>query len=106
MPLTAPRDGPGEIAVHGDDRTARIEHLLEKARVGRRQFKMSEPKIRHPLDHQPVLVGIEHVVQRNARVGGEKSRCALSMRSASIHALNASARPEMDSGVRGLKLLP
>jgi len=79
MPVGNRGDGPARRVVDDDDRRARGETTVEESGVRRGQPLVLHPEVRHPADHELVLVPIVHVVQDDTRVPShQRLRDALS----------------------------
>lgn len=72
VPVVDPGRGPAECAVDADEQAAGGQVVTDELAVGEREPSPFDPEVRHPGDHETVLVGIVHVMQDEVRVGGEQ----------------------------------
>src|SRR5207253_906277 len=63
MAIAEFRRRPLETTFNDEDGPTWFQALEKKILVRRPQPQLFGPKVRHPLDHQPVLIGIMQVVQ-------------------------------------------
>jgi hypothetical protein len=67
-----PDHRPASLALDDEDRPAGLEAARHEAPVRRTERPTLGPEVGHVLDHQPILVGIVHVVELQVRVGIEQ----------------------------------
>ena len=63
---------PFQAALNQQDRAAGFKSVCEKLFVRCRKPAELDPKVSHCLNHQPVLIGIVHVVELQFRIATEQ----------------------------------
>jgi hypothetical protein len=66
-------DRPLQPAVDHHDRAAGQQRAVEEPFVGVPAPQAVDPEVPHPPDHQPVVVRVMHLVQREIRIRGEQA---------------------------------
>ena len=67
------RDEPLELAIDDPDRSARLQHVGDELLVRRTENQAFIAKVRHSLDHQTILTGIEQMMERDVGIGFDKN---------------------------------
>ena len=75
MSLTELRRGPLQTALNDEESASWLQILENKMLVRHSQPQLFDPEVRHPLDHQPVLIGIMQMVQLHIGIGLEENVC-------------------------------